>query len=636
MPTSRRSSSSRPTPAPPSSMATSTPGRSGIRSRPRPRSPIEARTLANGEGLVSNHQFYLGERTFADANPQVVDAITQSIGEIDAWAGGNVEAAADELAPAVGIPAPVLKLALSRQAWGVKPITPEVVAEQQKIADTFSGPRPHPEGGERLATPCAATGPESRRSSEAGGSWRIVRSRSIDALAPWLLPVAILAGWELVADTGPDRGKGAAGAELRRHRLLADPAGRLARPRPSPSPPGGHWRASPSAARSASSSASSTGFGSRPSCCSIRRCRCCATCRISRSSRWSSCGSASARRPRSSSSPSACSFPVYLNTYHGIRTIDPALVEMARVYGLGPLALFWRVVLPGALPSVFVGLRYGLGIMWLTLIVAETISASSGIGYMTMNAREFLQTDVVLLGIIIYALLGKLSDIVTKFCERATLSWHPSYAAPPAQTGLRPAMELVNDPYLGDDPAAARAGPHGWRQGQRASRPRRRARSGLPVRLAALRKAFGVRAACSTASICRSAPASSSPSSAAPGGGKSTLLRLIAGLERPSAGSLSIDGRAVGGLQSVARMMFQDARLLPWQSVLGNVGIARGRRLARAIAGGASPMSASPIAPTIGRAFCRAASASASHSPAPWSAGRAFSCSTSRSARSMP
>ncbi len=66
--------------------------------------------------------------------------------------------------------------------------------------------------------------------------------------------------------------------------------------------------------------------------------------------------------------------------------------------------------------------------MWLTLIVAETISASSGIGYMTMNAREFLQTDVVLLGIMIYALLGKFSDTVAKFCERATLAWHPSYA----------------------------------------------------------------------------------------------------------------------------------------------------------------------------------------------------------------
>ncbi len=85
-------------------------------------------------------------------------------------------------------------------------------------------------------------------------------------------------------------------------------------------------------------------------------------------------------------------FPIYLNTFHGIRTVDKGLIEMARVYGLSQTALFWRVILPGALPSVLVGLRYSLGIMWLTLIVAETISANAGIGYMTMNAREFLQT----------------------------------------------------------------------------------------------------------------------------------------------------------------------------------------------------------------------------------------------------
>ncbi len=120
-------------------------------------------------------------------------------------------------------------------------------------------------------------------------------------------------------------------------------------------------------------------------------------------------------------------FPIYLNTFHGIRTIDGGLIEMARVYGLKPLGLFWRVILPGALPSVLVGLRYALGFMWLTLIVAETISSTSGIGYMTMNAREFLQTDVVLLGIIVYALLGKLADILTKALERRVLSWHPAY-----------------------------------------------------------------------------------------------------------------------------------------------------------------------------------------------------------------
>jgi sulfonate transport system permease protein len=126
-------------------------------------------------------------------------------------------------------------------------------------------------------------------------------------------------------------------------------------------------------------------------------------------------------------------FPIYLNTFHGIRHVDRGLVEMARSYGLGPAALFARVILPGALPSILVGLRYALGIMWLTLIVAETISASSGIGYMTMNAREFLQTDVVLLGIIIYALLGKLADVLTRRLEQRCLAWHPAYQAAAAE-----------------------------------------------------------------------------------------------------------------------------------------------------------------------------------------------------------
>nr|WP_245258067.1 aliphatic sulfonate ABC transporter permease SsuC [Rhodomicrobium vannielii] len=120
-------------------------------------------------------------------------------------------------------------------------------------------------------------------------------------------------------------------------------------------------------------------------------------------------------------------FPIYLNTFHGIRTVDKGLIEMARVYGLSQFALFRRVILPGALPSVLVGLRYALGIMWLTLIVAETIASSEGIGYMTMNAREFLQTDVVLLGIIIYAVLGKLADSLTRALEQRALAWHPSY-----------------------------------------------------------------------------------------------------------------------------------------------------------------------------------------------------------------
>ncbi|MBW4471712.1 MAG: aliphatic sulfonate ABC transporter permease SsuC [Stenomitos rutilans HA7619-LM2] len=120
-------------------------------------------------------------------------------------------------------------------------------------------------------------------------------------------------------------------------------------------------------------------------------------------------------------------FPIYLNTYHGVHTVDQGLIEMGKVYGLKPLDLFWQIILPSALPSILVGVRFSLGIMWLTLIVAETIAASSGIGYMAMNAREFLQTDVVVFSILLYALLGKLADVAARLLEERLLQWHPSY-----------------------------------------------------------------------------------------------------------------------------------------------------------------------------------------------------------------
>jgi sulfonate transport system substrate-binding protein len=98
---------------------------------------LEARTVADGEGVAANRQFYLGEQKFVAANPAVINIILASIKEIDGWAKDNIDQAANQLAPAVGIPAPILKLALSRQSWGAQSITPEVVGDQQKIADAF-------------------------------------------------------------------------------------------------------------------------------------------------------------------------------------------------------------------------------------------------------------------------------------------------------------------------------------------------------------------------------------------------------------------------------------------------------------------------------------------------------------------
>jgi len=123
-------------------------------------------------------------------------------------------------------------------------------------------------------------------------------------------------------------------------------------------------------------------------------------------------------------------FPIYLNTFHGIRNVDPGLIEMGRTYGLSRWQLYTQVILPCALSSILVGLRFSLGLMWVILIVAETISAQAGIGYLTMNAREFLQTDVVLVGILLYALLGKLADLFARGLERYWLRWHPGYQKP--------------------------------------------------------------------------------------------------------------------------------------------------------------------------------------------------------------
>lgn len=116
-------------------------------------------------------------------------------------------------------------------------------------------------------------------------------------------------------------------------------------------------------------------------------------------------------------------FPIYINTYHGIKSVDKGLVEMGRAYGLKGRSLFFTIILPGAMSSILVGIRFSLGVMWLTLIVAETISTHSGIGYMAMNAREFMQMDIIVLSIILYALLGKLSDMIAKYFEAKLLQW---------------------------------------------------------------------------------------------------------------------------------------------------------------------------------------------------------------------
>ncbi|MEU4671537.1 ABC transporter permease [Amycolatopsis sp. NPDC023774] len=107
-------------------------------------------------------------------------------------------------------------------------------------------------------------------------------------------------------------------------------------------------------------------------------------------------------------------FPLYLNVHSGIRTADTRLVEVARALGFTRGERLWHVVLPGALPQALVGLRQSLGLAWLALIVGETVNADAGLGYLINNAREFLRTDVVVVGLIVYAVFGLATDALVR------------------------------------------------------------------------------------------------------------------------------------------------------------------------------------------------------------------------------
>ena len=98
---------------------------------------IEARTLADGTDTVANYQFYLSSQKFLESDPKIVDAILEGLREVDDWARTDIKAVAEQLSPSVGLPVPVLEVALKRQAYGIKPIDKKVIGEQQQLADTF-------------------------------------------------------------------------------------------------------------------------------------------------------------------------------------------------------------------------------------------------------------------------------------------------------------------------------------------------------------------------------------------------------------------------------------------------------------------------------------------------------------------
>jgi sulfonate transport system permease protein len=119
---------------------------------------------------------------------------------------------------------------------------------------------------------------------------------------------------------------------------------------------------------------------------------------------------------------------IYVHTHNALRTIDVKHVELAESLGLGRSSFLRHVVLPGALPGFLLGLRFAIAAAWLALVVVEQVNATSGIGYMITIARTYAQTDIVLVGLVLYALLGLSSDAAVRLLERRALTWRRTLA----------------------------------------------------------------------------------------------------------------------------------------------------------------------------------------------------------------
>ncbi|MFC9516761.1 ABC transporter permease [Nocardiaceae bacterium NPDC056970] len=120
-------------------------------------------------------------------------------------------------------------------------------------------------------------------------------------------------------------------------------------------------------------------------------------------------------------------FPLYLNLFAGIRSIDGKLIEAAETLGLNKFQLAVHVILPGALPQALTGLRMSLGVAWLALIVAEQINADAGLGYLINNARIYFRIDIVIFGLLVYAFLGLATDAIVRALEGRLLTWRKTY-----------------------------------------------------------------------------------------------------------------------------------------------------------------------------------------------------------------
>jgi sulfonate transport system permease protein len=120
-------------------------------------------------------------------------------------------------------------------------------------------------------------------------------------------------------------------------------------------------------------------------------------------------------------------FPIYMNTYAAIRGVDARLVEAGQTFGLGRFGLVRSVIVPGAAPGFLVGLRWALGVAWLLLVFAEQVNTDSGLGYLLNSAQSWNRTDIIVLCLVVYGILGLVSDGLVRILERTLLSWRRGF-----------------------------------------------------------------------------------------------------------------------------------------------------------------------------------------------------------------
>ncbi len=241
-------------------------------------------------------------------------------------------------------------------------------------------------------------------------------------------------------------------------------------------------------------------------------------------------------------------FPVYLGVMGAILSVDRKIVEVGRTFRLSGFAMIRRILLPAVLPAYVVSLRVGLGLGWMFVVAAELIGASEGLGYLLLDGQQLGKPAQILAAIVIFAILGKLTDWLIEVGAAPFLRWQDAFGRAKERNAML-ALDRVSKTYPNGVQALARFSAE-IKQGE----------------IVAIIGGSGC--------------------------GKSTLLRAIAGLDRASAGTVTLDSEAISSPHAKIGIIFQEPRLLPWLSVADNIGFGladlpaaeRREKVARALA----------------------------------------------------